>query len=102
MAISTGGFILAGSVDPRVQLVRTPLAYDAAGRITALSAPCTLLPVAPYPTFGVVMSCSLVLVEAMMLWQLLTRPKVSMVFRALAGCLAAGLFVVEIQPVELI
>ena len=99
MALSAVRFILAGSVDPRVHRERIP--HVRANGEVELGEPICLSAVAAYPVFAVTMSCSLVLAEGMVLWQLLTRLKTSMVVRALASCLAAGGFAAEIKLAEL-
>jgi len=88
MAVSTVGFILAGSTDPHTELSPNYLGHY-------------FTPERPYPWPAVAMSGLSVLAEGVVLWLLLAQANASMILRSFVGCVAAGVPAVAIRAAEL-
>ena len=88
MAVSTIGFILAGSTDPQTHRVPPWVGNYFTTEL-------------PYPWSAVSVSCLLVLTEAFLLWFLLARTNMSAILRTLASCAVAGISAVAIRSAGL-
>jgi hypothetical protein len=81
MAISTVGFVLVGSTDPRTQLVRGPF----------------FTPERPYPWPAVAMSCLSVLSEGVLSWLIVVRVRAVLALRFFAAGVVAMMAALRID-----
>jgi hypothetical protein len=82
MAVSTVGFVLVGSTDPRTQLMRGPF----------------FTPERPYPWPAVAMSGLSVVTEGVLLWLVVVRVRAVLALRFFAGGVVAMVAALRIDP----
>jgi hypothetical protein len=102
MAIPTVGFIMAGSVDPRMHRERyCEIIAEGPPHEMRCYEPYTIVADHAYPTPAVLMSCGLVLAEGVILALIVMRLRASMASRALLGAGAVGIPAAEMHSATL-